>query len=98
MSMVLQDTVLSPQFLTTCQMTVDNVNRMRSLLHDIDERRECDVLKDEELFPCMIKIIASLEEENADIVPERCTRRDAAANPGNSHSLFHSMLAAVVQA
>jgi hypothetical protein len=48
MSMVLQDTVLlSPQFLTTCQMTVDNVNRMRSLLHDIDERHESDVLKDE---------------------------------------------------
>ena len=71
-------------------MTVDNVNRMRSLLHD--ERRECDVLKDEELFPRTVKIIASLEEENAEIVPERRTRRDAAANPGNSHSLFHDYL------
>ena len=91
MSMILQETtLLSPQFLTTCQMTVDNVNRMRSLLND--ERRECDVLKDEELFPRTVKIVASLKEENDDITPERCTRRDAGVNPRNSHSLFHDHL------
>lgn len=72
-------------------MTVDNVNRMRSLLND--DRRECDVLKDEELFPRTVKIVASLKEESDDdIMPERRTRRDAGANPRNSHSLFHDYL------
>lgn len=91
MSMILQDTtLLSPQFLTTCQMTVDNVNRMHTLLND--EGGECDILKDEELFPRTVKIFASLEEENAEIVPERRTRKEAAANRRKSHSLFHGYL------
>ena len=88
MSMILQDTMLSPQFLTTSTMTVDNVSCMCILLND----EGCDALKDKELFPCTVRILASLEEQNAEIVPERLTRSDTAANPQNSHSLFHDYL------
>ena len=46
MSMILQGTtLLSPQFLTTCTMTVDNVSHMCILLNE-----GCDALKDKELF------------------------------------------------
>ena len=71
-------------------MTVENVSLMYGLLNDGGSG--CDVLKDKELFPRTIRILESLEEENGEIVPERRTRSDAAANPQSSYSVFHDYL------
>ena len=48
-----------------------------------------DALKDKELFHCTVRILASLKEENAGIIPEHHMQSDAAAKPQNLHSLFH---------
>ena len=58
----LQETnLLLLEFLTTCQMTVQNISRMRTLLNDERE----NVLDNKELFPQTEKLLSILKAEPA---------------------------------
>ena len=69
MSNILQEiNLLSPEFSTTCQMTVQNISRRYTLLNDERE----NVLDNKELFP-RIEKLSILKAEQAEIVPSRQT-------------------------
>ena len=80
--------LLSPQFLTTVKMTIENVSWLCTLIND----KQREAFTDKELFPHTIKTLALLREETTEIVPECRTHNDTVANLHNSHTLFHDSL------
>ena len=70
MSKILQETsLLSPTFLTTYTVTVENISPMSDLIENWKEKG-----KIKELFPCTLKVLDSLEKESANLIPDRQLR------------------------
>ena len=89
MSNILQEINLpSPEFLTTCQMTVQNISGMCTLLND---KRENE-LDNKELFAWKEKFLSILKAEQAEIIPSRQTWLDTTVNPTNLHTLHYEYL------
>ena len=70
MSKILQETsLLSPTFLTTCTVTMENISRMSDLIENWKEKG-----KIKELFPGTLKVLDSLEKESANLIPDQQLR------------------------
>ena len=90
MSKILQKVnLLCPEFVTTCEVVVQNVTRMCTLFDELGS----DVFHEHrELFPHTSKLISELSMETDDLVPLRQTRSDIYLNPTNAQTLYHSYL------
>ena len=89
MSKILQDTLLlSPTFITTCEVTMQNVKRMKNLV----EEKQREAFHDSELFHHTRLVLNQLTEEVQEIVPQCQTCSDTAKNPDHNYSLFHDYL------
>ena len=89
MNKILQDTsLLSPTFITTCEVTIQNVKRMKNLV----EEKQREAVHDSEVFHHNRLVLNQLTEEVQEIVPQRQTRSDTAENPDHNYSLFHDYL------
>ena len=89
MSKILQEiNLLLSEFLTTCQITVQNISRMCALLND----KRGNTLDNKELFPRTEKLLLILKAEQAKIISSRQTRSDTNTNPTNLHTLYHEYL------
>ena len=89
MSKILQDMLLlSPTFITTCEVTMQNVKRMKNLV----EVKQREAFHDNELFHHTRLVLNQLTEEVQEIVPQRQIRSDTAENPDHNYSLFHDYL------
>ena len=77
MSKILQDTsLLSPTFITTCEITMQNVKRMKNLI----EEKQREAFHDSELFHHTHFVLNHLTEEGQEIVPQCQTCSDTAEN------------------
>ena len=89
MSKILQDTLLlSPTFIITCEVTMQNVKRMRNLV----EEKQRETFHDSELFHHTRLVLNQLTEKVQEIVPQHQTCSDRAENPDHNYSLFHDYL------
>ena len=89
MRKLLQDTsLLSPTFITTCEVTMQNVKRIKNIV----EEKQREAFHDSELFHQTPLVLNQLTEEVQEIVPQRQTRFDTDENPDHNYSLFHDYL------
>ena len=73
MSKILQDTsLLSPTFITTCEVTMQNVKCMKNLV----EEKQREAFHDSELFHHTRLVLNQLTEEVQEIVPQCQTHSD----------------------
>ena len=88
-SKILQDALLlSPTFITTCKVTMQNVKRMKNLV----EEKQGEAFRDSELFHHTCLVLNQLIEEVQEIVPQHQTRSDTVENLDCNYSLFHDYL------
>ena len=89
MSNLLQDTsLLSPTFITTCEVTIQNVKRMKNLV----EEKQREAFHDSELFHHTCLVLNQLTKEDQEIDRQRQTCSDTAENPDHNYFLFHDYL------
>ena len=89
MRKILQDTsLLSPTFITTCEVTMQNVKCMKNLV----EGKQREAFHDSELFHHTHLVLNQLTKEVQEIVPQHQTCSDTAENPDHNYSFFHDYL------
>ena len=72
---ILQDmSLISPTFITTCEVTIHNVNHIKNLV----EEKQRQAFHDSELFHHTRFVLNQLTEEVQEIVPQHQTRSDTA--------------------
>ena len=92
MSKILHDMLLSPSFITTCEVTMQNVKCMKNL-----EEKQRKVFHDSELFHHTHLVLNQfslnqITEEVQEIVPQHQTHSNTAEKPYHNYSLFHDYL------
>ena len=88
MMKILQDMLLlSPTFITTCEVTMQNVKCMKNLV----EVKKKETFHNSELFHHTHLVLNQLTEVQ-EIVPQHQTHSDTAENPDHNYSLFHHYL------
>ena len=89
MSKILQDTsLLSPTFITACEVSMQNVKCMKNLV----EEKQRQAFHDSELFHHTHLVLNQLTEEVQEIVPQHQTCSDTGKNPDHNYSLIHGYL------
>ena len=89
MSKILQDLLLlSPTFITTCEVTMQNVKCMENLV----EEKQREAFHDSELFHHIRLVLNQLTEEVQEIASQHQTHSDTAENPDRNYSLYHDYL------
>ena len=89
MSKILQDTsLLSPTFIITCKVTMQNVKCMKKLV----EEKQREAFHDNELFHYTRLVLNQLTEEVQKIVPQHQIHFETAKNPDHNYSLLHDYL------
>ena len=72
---ILQDmSLISPTFITTCEVTIHNVKHIKNLV----EEKQRQAFHDSELFHHTSFVLNQLTEEVQEIVPQHQTRSDTA--------------------
>ena len=89
MSKILQDTsLLSPTFITACEVSMQNVKCMKNLV----EEKQRQAFHDSELFHHTHLVLNQLTEEVQEIVPQHQTCSDTGKNPDHNYSLIPGYL------
>ena len=89
MSKILQDLLLlSPTFITTCEVTMQNVKCMKNLV----EEKQREAFHDSELFHHTHLVLNQLTEEVQEIASQHQTHSDTSENPDRNYSHHHDYL------
>lgn len=87
LSKILQDnSLISPEFITICRMTIDNIDNMIAIF----EKRGSDAFLIDDIFPQTNVFLRNLVIDNTEIIPERESRGQQST--GNINYLYHDYL------
>ena len=80
--------LLTPKLLSVCRKVIKTIDKLLILLN----REGGEAFHRDDVFPTASDILEQLADNDEEILPERQTRAQAAANPNNNHALFHDYL------